>query len=510
MKKTRIVSLFLALALSAGVLTGCAGKTTSSNAPTPSNTGSDATSTAPAEKVQLKWARDGKTKANEKAVFEAINKYIGEKIGVEVTYVRYETDYTSKLAMEIASGNSIDMAWLPSWNGQASLIEQNAVLDITDMLKDYPDLYNSMAEKVWKASEYNGRRYLIPNLKEIFYGYSLATPKEFADKVKEVNGFDFAAVEFDKNASEVENYKKLEKYMEGLKQIGVEYPAGSNLQVYGAMGLAPTHYEQVVNDLYGVDTKTNKVFNAIDTDEYEAFCRLMNDWNQKGYIPEEAANPDWNGDTAAKEGKVGLYHWSTTPDNQKNCSTRMNREMLVAEITDNYVASSSVLGSCYAISAKTKNADACLKFFQLLETDKTLADLYCYGIEGEDYTRISDDVVEPKEDAGWSSDVWCSVNVLTPSIKNSESADKKEQYRSMNDAAVEGKTLGFSPDLSALATETTALANVNTQYKSLLERGLYDPDSYLPEYRQALKDAQIDKVVAEIQKQYDEWLKTKK
>ena len=81
------------------------------------------------------------------------------------------------------------------------------------------------------------------------------------------------------------------------------------------------------------------------------------------------------------------------------------------------------------------------------------------------------------------------MNVLTPSIKNSESADKKDQYRTMNDAAVEGKTLGFSPDTSAISTELAALQNVKDQYRGLLEMGFYDVDTYLPEFRQALKDA---------------------
>ena len=509
MKKARIVSMLLAASLCAGVLAGCGG-----NAGTPSSSGAASKPTASSgsdDIVKLTWVKSGAAQKDEQAVMDAINDYTREKLGVEIANVYIETDYASKLSLEFATGTSADIAWLPSWFGQESLINQNAVLDITDMLDSYPELRDCMPEKVWKASEFSGRRYLVPNLKEIFYGYSITTPKEFADQVKELNGFDFAAVEFDKTASEADNYRKLEKYMEGLKEIGVEYPVG-NLMVYGPMGLAPTHYEQLPStELFGIDTQTNQVFCYFDTDEYEDYCRLMYDWNQKGYISEEASVAEWNttADGYAVDGLVGLYHWSTTPDNEKNCSTRLNREMIVKEITDNFVAPSSVLGSCWAISAKTEKADACLRFLQLLSTDQTLADLYCYGVEGRNYTRISDEVVEPIADSGWSNDVWCSVNVLTPSIKNSESADKKDQYRTMNDAAVEGKTLGFSPDTSAISTELAALQNVKDQYRGLLEMGFYDVDTYLPEFRQALKDAGVETVIAELQKQYDAWLETK-
>ena len=39
--------------------------------------------------------------------------------------------------------------------------------------------------------------------------------------------------------------------------------------------------------------------------------------------------------------------------------------------------------------------------------------------------------------------------------------------------------------------------------------GFYDVDTYLPEFRQALKDAGVETVIAELQKQYDAWLETK-
>ena len=54
-----------------------------------------------------------------------------------------------------------------------------------------------------------------------------------------------------------------------------------------------------------------------------------------------------------------------------------------------------------------------------------------------------------------------------------------------------------------------ALQNVKDQYRGLLEMGFYDVDTYLPEFRQALKDDGVETVIAELQKQYDEWLKTK-
>ena len=55
----------------------------------------------------------------------------------------------------------------------------------------------------------------------------------------------------------------------------------------------------------------------------------------------------------------------------------------------------------------------------------------------------------------------------------------------------------------------TALDGVLAEYQALLEKGFYDPEEYLPEFQAALKTAGVEKVIAEMQTQYDAWLAVK-
>ena len=50
-----------------------------------------------------------------------------------------------------------------------------------------------------------------------------------------------------------------------------------------------------------------------------------------------------------------------------------------------------------------------------------------------------------------------------------------------------------------------AVQSVFDQYRLPLENGVIDPDENLPKFIQALKDAGIDTVIAEKQRQLDEW-----
>lgn len=63
----------------------------------------------------------------------------------------------------------------------------------------------------------------------------------------------------------------------------------------------------------------------------------------------------------------------------------------------------------------------------------------------------------------------------------------------------------FSFDSGAVKTEIAALNNVTNEYRFGLENGEMDPDVYLPKFRQALKEAGIEKVIAEKQAQLDAW-----
>ena len=68
---------------------------------------------------------------------------------------------------------------------------------------------------------------------------------------------------------------------------------------------------------------------------------------------------------------------------------------------------------------------------------------------------------------------------------------------------------GFIPDSTNVATQVAAINNVYTQYNNSLTYGDVDPEVYLPEFLKALEEAGINDVMAEYQRQVDEWLANK-
>ena len=78
------------------------------------------------------------------------------------------------------------------------------------------------------------------------------------------------------------------------------------------------------------------------------------------------------------------------------------------------------------------------------------------------------------------------------------------------DKCVVSKAFGYTFDISNVKTQAAAVSSVIGEYGPSLSCGVVDVDEKLPEFIQALKDAGIDDVIAENQKQFDAWLLTQK
>ncbi|MFR1801109.1 MAG: DUF3502 domain-containing protein [Faecalispora jeddahensis] len=59
---------------------------------------------------------------------------------------------------------------------------------------------------------------------------------------------------------------------------------------------------------------------------------------------------------------------------------------------------------------------------------------------------------------------------------------------------------------SPVKSEVAALDSVLAEYRLGLENGELDPEEYLPKFQQALREAGIEKVIAEKQRQLDAWV----
>lgn len=74
------------------------------------------------------------------------------------------TTATDKFNVLYASGNLPDVTFTEDMNNQQirNLIKQGVFWDLTDMIKDYPNLSADMLDDMWEKSKIDGKNYMIP------------------------------------------------------------------------------------------------------------------------------------------------------------------------------------------------------------------------------------------------------------------------------------------------------------------------------------------------------------
>ena len=183
----------------------------------------------------------------------------------------------------------------------------------------------------------------------------------------------------------------------------------------------------------------------------------------------------------------------------------------MAAVTKRWAHSTSALGSCYAITKNSTEAEAkaCIDFLGRLYTDSKLADLYTFGIEGENFTYENGKVNQkPAAETNYHHSMWESASATVVTPLTNEPDNKAELYKAFNGGAETSCAAGFRFDKKPVEAEYAACDNVFNEYGFGLENGnvkVADIDKTIADYQKALDAAGYQKVLAEFQKQYDEW-----
>ena len=136
------------------------------------------------------------------------------------------------------------------------------------------------------------------------------------------------------------------------------------------------------------------------------------------------------------------------------------------------------------------------------------ADLCLYGIEGVNYTRLDDGSCQKIKDSGYDFATWATSNVMTVSLENTDSKDKKQQYADFNANAKDSILMGFVFDRTKVEAEYQACNAVKAEYQKLVEMGFMGEEG-LQEYSDALDGAGVQVVLDELNAQLAEFFAAK-
>ncbi len=244
----------------------------------------------------------------------------------------------------------------------------------------------------------------------------------------------------------------------------------------------------------------------------------MRDWYLKGYISKDAATTSEIGSQLYMEGKVFSYMCSMVletgdgPYEQTGLSAITFDTYALA--LDKPAINSTVGFYAQGINPNSKHPEAAMKWMNLLYSDADMLNTLYFGAEGVHWVKNPNgtiryaDGIEPGN-TGWDTAFnWLFGDSTLAYVFDSASDDPdyNKKIIKQNEAVPISAAFGFAFDAEPVITQYSSVMNTTQMYEKSLECGIVDPKKELPKFIQALKDAGIDDVIAEKQRQLDEWL----
>ena len=509
--KKKVVSLMMVMTMALGTLAGCGSK-----AAEPAKKGDVASESGslPVVRVPYTILFDA---YDEQIVEDALNKIMVEKAQAKVDLVGItfgEWSNQLNLLLSTDSKDSLDL-FSSFWYAPVSNLAANGqCMDLTELLdsegKEIKELFAGEMADYLKCGEIDGKLYGIPSL------YAYCTENQYLVRTEDAKAANI-------NWDEVKDFKSMSDTILKLKEANPDkhFVPGSTDPYWVPKSidyLGDTNYLGVLLD----PTKSTKVENFYESDYFVEWLESVKKWKEAGAIspdPQSNTNPSlMNLLMGVTDGTPG-YAWDAQTG-IKNTAAQNGIEVVGSAVSEALSTTSDVTTYMWHISTFSKNPEAAMRVLKVLYTDAEAANIVANGLEGHEYelTENGQMTYPTKEDGtkaamsdlGWAaSSMAYWPNVMLCKTWDYEETDVYKKMEEKNKTCSKSLALGFSFDSEPVRDQMTACNNVVSKYYSSLTNGVVDIDAVLPQFQKELKDAGIEKIIAEKQSQLDKWLEAK-
>ena len=442
----------------------------------------------------LTWIVPGTPQKDTEMVMEAVNEITVKKIGAKVD-MQFVDDslFSDRMMMNFATGNEFDLCFTGYINPYADAIQNNGYYDITDFFENSEKLKEIIPDYALKKMVVDGRIYGIPNMQIITSSTGLFIQKDLAE-------------EYGLDPDDIKCLEDLEPMLEWVKNNKPNIYPFKTGRYGGGFRDANPRVSEIRSMLFAEwDEEGNVSFvPGYETDNWKKDVFLMRRWFEKGYLRSDIAsiNDDEN---ELYEKKYAAWRGAYKPGGEEDFNANYNFECISIQLTKESIAGGGAVAAATAIGKNSKNPELAFKLVEEVNTNVELFNLIAFGIEGRNYTRNNDGKIELEKNGGWlMRGAWKFGNAFNSYILTGQNENVWEQTKKFNDNAVRTPISEWVFDIRPVRDDLTKINFVNEKY-SMWGNGSEAPENYIDNYIQELKEAGIEKVTAEAQKQYDEW-----
>lgn len=467
------------------------------------------------EALPVRWLLPGTEPYDMPVVEEALEAAMREDgLNLDLQFMFYGWDiWDQKVNVMLASGDEFEIINTMD-NGSpstTSLLSKNAIVPLDDLLAEYgQDMLEMFDEACWSQATIDGKIMAIPApwIDMTVENY-LCMRQDMLDKYN---------LEQPDTLDEV--YEVCKTIYDGeMAETGTAWymalRAEGNVGLFLPMQRAIDGYPFKIVDMMAIIQEDGSVESYLESDQFKQWCEFAYKSNQAGMIYQDLLSMD--------TGSVG------EPTERGNFLISDRQFTGEATVRANYDENArfvnfyldqesprvrfSAYPNCNTISATSPNPEAGVMFLNWLYSDAAHMQLLLYGVEGTHWIdeggrelSYPEYNVDPSNGSGgyqYAFGNW-QVNYAdyTRFQKGSGYELSAEVEYSYDDECLTASSAGFMYNPDQAAAEYANCKAVITTYINPILLGFQSYDEAFPSAIQRMKDAGVDKVIAEIAEQY--------
>jgi len=441
------------------------------------------------------------------------------------------TEYRQKWDLAMAAGESYDVAYTGFIKPFVDEVLKGSFMELDDLWERYgQDAAREIPEWFLALGQFQGRQYVIPSYKdEVGLRTGAFLPLESYENFWDIDGAEsvfFENLPARRSLTEP-MYDFIEEYLERLSDAG-DLRSGFSPMMFPLMnnGIIPLGSAGAGGNFPVTISLPNRgnqwdftVRNWIETPEMVLFYEKMADWMQKGYIRSEliaSENPRDQENLNSENGNAMWFHTFMNFDDQTARVRDLGTQFTYPGVQvllepDFYLTNNTGNGHCIPITAR--NPERAMQLINLLHSSggREIYNLLAFGIEDRNYVVLDDGRIEVLNTDNIQHGManWMVGNLLNSlDAVNMGVAGLATNFVELNNSAIVSPLIGFKVDTTPIMNEISHIRPIVNQYGVALMTGGAGSEwrNVYDEYLAALQDARIDDVIAEVQRQLDEFL----
>jgi putative aldouronate transport system substrate-binding protein len=455
--------------------------------------------------AELVWhAHQGAAKDNER-VQGLINEYLKEKLNCTFKFITVDDSTADqKFSVVLASGEQSDIMWTSNHrNDVFTNISKGAFTPLNDLLVQYaPKMYEKIPDYAWGAPTVKGQIYAVPGYTYFTMDPTFLLRKDYADET----GYDMSTVKtvFD-----------LDPVFEKIKEKHPDVICADGSQGWLMSFITAATFDRIEKySTIGIEAKEGNTTVSAQylTELGKDVLRLAERWYKAGYLdPNVNSVQDSSGDRASGKLIGWFQHIAYKGYGSDLMLSQYGVEAyeIPSTTAPPLVATSTVCGQMHAIPISSIDPERAMMAMELIFNDNYLQDLFSYGIEGEHYTRSADGRLSKTDNSTNYWELKTIKNIAASSIFDNYPADYVERIEEYNNNAMPSPLIGFSYDSSDTQHLMASCKSVWDEYFVTFAGGMLEYDTAYQEFAAKMEQAGIYDLIADVQKQADEYLANK-